>query len=120
MQALENALVPCSYVDWFHLTRIRPLSIPIHFDPDLAWYALLGLTNLTRLQLRLWLGIRVTIPAELLVHTPRLKRLDVAVYSHCLWIYCCTPLIWKPCIWRAGIRQWDWFNCWPMHPIWPA
>ncbi|MCY4519254.1 MAG: hypothetical protein OXC13_00575, partial [Caldilineaceae bacterium] len=77
VQALENAPMHCSHVDWFHLARIRTLSVPIHFDPDLARHALLGLTNLTTLQLRLWPVIGVTVPAELLVHTPRLKRLDV-------------------------------------------
>ena len=77
VQALENAPMHCSHVDWFHLARMRTLSVPIHFDPDLARHALLGLTNLTTLQLRLWPVIGVTVPAELLVHTPRLKRLDV-------------------------------------------
>ncbi len=77
VQALEDAAVPCTQVDWSHLAGIRTLSVSIHIDPDLARHALLGLTNLTTLQLRSWSVIGVTVPAELLVHTPRLKRLDV-------------------------------------------
>ncbi|MDE0672103.1 MAG: hypothetical protein OXH72_10220, partial [Caldilineaceae bacterium] len=77
VQALENAPMPCSQVGWFHLARIRTLSVPIHFDPDLARHALLGLTNLTTLQLRLWPVRGVAVPTKLLAHTPRLERLDV-------------------------------------------
>ena len=77
IQALENTPIPCSHVDWFHLSRIQTLSVPIHFDPDLARPALLGLTNLTTLQLRLWPVRGVAVPTKLLAHTPRLERLDV-------------------------------------------
>ena len=77
MQALDDASLPCSQVEWTHLARIRilSLSLPGPLDADAEWHSLLGLTNLTTLQVS---ASEVNIPAELLVHTPRLEWLEVA------------------------------------------
>ncbi len=95
VQALEEATPLCSQVDWEHLARIRTLSLaqfPVaHLDmlaaPSVR-QALLGLTNLTALQVSTPNpGLPADLvahtlpdpglPADLLAHTPRLERLEV-------------------------------------------
>ena len=138
VQALEDIPVPCTQVAWSHLARIRTLSLDIHsHSGNPARHALLGLTNLTALQVPEWSAI---YPDALLAHTPRLQSLrlerweetlpgDLFRYTpqlaHLSWdlipvrtrtrrATCwCTPPNWNPCSWRAGIRR-SWpGNCWP-------
>ena len=97
VQALEDAAVPCTQVDWEHLARIRTLSLswaklPVAHSDLLAApsvrQALLGLSNLAALQVSTPntfvpadLLARTlpdpVLPADLLAHTPRLARLEV-------------------------------------------
>ena len=71
VQALEDAAVSCSQVDWTHLARVRTLSLDTRSD-NFARHDLLGLTNLAALQTPGW---DTTYPDDLLVHTPRLQTL---------------------------------------------
>ncbi len=75
VQALDDAAPPCSLVDWEHLARIRTLPLPVPISAASARQALLGLTNLTALQVS---STDTDLPADLLAHTPRLERLEVA------------------------------------------
>ena len=73
VQALEDATVPCTQVDWSHLTRIRTLSLDV-YSRNFARHDLLGLTNLTELQVS---GGSATYPDDLMVHTPRIQTLKI-------------------------------------------
>ena len=73
VQALEDAAVPCSQVDWTHLTRIRTLSLYTWDKKNFTRHDLLGLTNLTVLQMPSIHG--ATYPNDLLAHSPRLQTL---------------------------------------------
>ena len=75
VQALEEVTPLCSEVDWEHLARIRTLPLPVPLFAASARQALLGLTNLAALQVS---PPNTGLPADLLAHTPRLERLEVA------------------------------------------
>ena len=84
VQILEDATLPCSQVDWFHLARIQTLSLslPVPLDADAEQHVLLGLTNLAMLQLRSWSGAGWPVAEDthltrLLAHTPRLQTLGI-------------------------------------------
>ncbi|MCY3661071.1 MAG: hypothetical protein OXG36_18865, partial [Caldilineaceae bacterium] len=72
VQALEDVTVPCTQVTWTHLARIRTLSLDTLYE-DFARHGLLGLTNLTVLQMPSIEG--AVYPKDLLAHTPRLQTL---------------------------------------------
>ena len=72
VQALEDATMPCTQVDWSHLARIRTLSLDT-LQGNFARHDLLGLTNLVALRMPSIHGI--IYPDNLLAHTPRLQTL---------------------------------------------
>ena len=74
VQALEDAAVPCSQVDWARLARIRTLSLDTS-SANFARHDLLGLTNLAALQVMS--GSWATYPDDLLAHTPRLQTVRI-------------------------------------------
>ena len=74
VQALEDATVPCTQVDWSHLAGIRTLSLDTG-TKGIARHDLLGLTNLAAL--RMPSIHRITYPNDLLAHTPRLQSLRI-------------------------------------------
>ena len=74
VQALEDAAVSCSQVDWARLARIRTLSLDT-LSANFVRHDLLGLTNLAALQVMS--GSRATYPDDLLAHTPRLQTLRI-------------------------------------------
>ena len=78
VQALEDAAVPCSQVDWIRLARIRTLSLDA-WKENFARHDLLGLTNLTTLRMQTL--SEVTYPDDLLAHTPRLQTLRLARWA---------------------------------------
>ena len=81
VQTLEDSALPCSQVDWSHLARIRNLSLSLPVGPldaDFERLSLLGLTNLTTLQVQSWSGTDDATPlTRLLAHTPRLQTLRI-------------------------------------------
>ena len=80
VQALEDAAVPCSQVDWTRLADIRTLSLDVHSE-NFARHDLLGLTNLTALQVSTsW----ATYPDDLLAHTPRLRTMRIGGWHEAL------------------------------------
>ena len=80
VQALEDAAVPCSQVDWTRLADIRTLSLDVHSE-NFARHDLLGLTNLTALQVSTsW----ATYPDDLLAHTPRLRTMRIDGWDEAL------------------------------------
>ncbi len=81
VQALEDATVSCTQVDWSHLARIRTLSLDID-SGNFARHGLLGLTNLTELQMPSVHG--TTYPDDLLAHTPRLQSLRLGGWNEAL------------------------------------
>ena len=74
VQVLEDAALPCSQVDWAHLAGIHTLSLDT-WKENFARHDLLGLTNLTELQMPSVRG--ATYPEDLLAHTPRLQTLRI-------------------------------------------
>ena len=80
VQALEDATVPCTQVDWTHLARIRTLSLDV-YSGNFARHDLLGLTNLAVLRVSSSWG---TFPADLLAHTPRLQTLRLEGWGKAL------------------------------------
>ena len=81
VQALEDATVPCTQVDWSHLARIRTLSLDID-SGNFARHGLLGLTNLVALWMPSIHG--TTYPDDLLAHTPRLQSLRLEGWNEAL------------------------------------
>ena len=80
VQALEDIRVPCSQVDWARLARIHTLSLLDTWD-EFARHDLLGLTNLTALQVSTsW----ATYPDDLLAHTPRLRTMRIGGWDGAL------------------------------------
>ena len=80
VQVLEDAAVPCSQVNWTRLARIRALSLDTS-SANFARHDLLGLTNLTALQVS---SSWVILPADLLAHTPRLQTLQLDGWDEAL------------------------------------
>ena len=80
VQALEEAAVPCSQVDWTHLARIRALSLDTGSE-NFARHDLLGLTNLATLQVP---SVWAVYPDDLLAHTPRLQTLRIGGWNEAL------------------------------------
>ena len=81
VQALEDAAVPCSQVDWARLARIRTLSLNA-WEENFARHDLLGLTNLAALHVQT--RSEVAYPDDLLAHTPRLQTLRLARWAETL------------------------------------
>ncbi len=88
VQTLNDTALLCSEVDWEHLARIRTLSLPDPLAAHSVRQALLGLTNLTALQVSTPDPglpddlVAHTLPdpvlsADFLAHSPRLERLEV-------------------------------------------
>jgi len=78
VQALGDALVPCTQVDWTHLARIRTLYLDT-WEESFVRHGLVGLTNLTALQMPSIPihGATSTNLNSLLAHTPRLQTLQM-------------------------------------------
>ena len=107
VQALDDAALPCSLVDWTHLARIQTLSLflPIPLAADSERHVLLGLTNLTTLQVQSWNGR--TVPevnhlTKLLAHTPRLQTLRIDGDS---WNVSADLLRYTPLLVQLSIRN---------------
>ncbi|MXZ41570.1 MAG: hypothetical protein F4Z18_07285 [Caldilineaceae bacterium SB0666_bin_21] len=107
VQALEDATLPCSLVDWTHLARIHnlSLSLPIPLAADSERHALLGLTNLATLEVQSWAGRtvpEVTRLTRLLTHTPRLQALRIDGDS---WNVSADLLRYTPLLVQLSIRN---------------
>ena len=76
LDGMEEAVRSCAEVTWAHLLRIHgfPSQEPMEISGD----DLLGLTNLTELQMRS--RNQATLPFELLAHTPHLQEFNLVSY----------------------------------------